>query len=125
MTTTIESKLRRAAQLNAEIKKRESELKALKEDLVDYFEQTGDKKVVAGDASVTFVVADVFNPIDISQLYDTLKRYDKSGDLFQIVKADMAAVRRVLPASDIATLQGDAVATKISVRLSMKPGGQK
>ena len=111
-----------AARADHEMKSIKIYLDEAKSQLADwYLENKSDgKKIEVSRAEVVFAESDVFDAFTIMTLYDMLKKRGKEGELFQVVKPDIAALRKVLGADDIKELQGAATAVKVSVRLKWK-----
>jgi len=124
MTLTKKEALRKieeAVAANEEFKGVKGRLDVLKEDLTDWWFETGQKdgkKFESGDACATFSATDTFDPIEPSALYERLEALGKGAKFLDVVKVDLTALKDVLGKDDIRELQGEIVATKISVRLA-------
>lgn len=115
-----------AAELDRLIKTQKAELDRDKVDLSEWYMAHGKElgKKFRGNerGEASFVEADVFEPISVEEALKMLTKRGKADDLLKCVKLDISALREVLGADDVATLQGDPVATKVSIRLKCVEG---
>ena len=118
------SAMDRAAVLDFQIKELKKELDPLKELLADWYleegKASGCKKFDTDKTDVAFSETLVYGPIDTMALYERLKEIGKGGDIWHVLKPDLAAVKKVLGADDIKALQGSSTGVKVAVRLKLK-----
>lgn len=98
-------------------------VKCAKELMVDFWldhrEEAG-KKLAGTVYEAGFSESDVFNEIDVNNLYTLLQERGQLGDFFHVIKVDLPALKKVLSGNDLARLRGEATGKKISVRLTEK-----
>ncbi|MFU8833265.1 MAG: hypothetical protein ACNA7J_14070 [Wenzhouxiangella sp.] len=98
-------------------------LDGAKEHLTDWWLEEGNaegKKFETAEATCQFSSTDVYDTIDTMAVYERLKELGRPEDLWQVVKPDLAALKKVMGESDIRALQGPPTGVKVSIRLKLK-----
>ncbi len=117
-TMSLDEKVEAAAVLDFQIKAMEKELKAIKEDLTDWYLDNKEKKVETPNARAAFSETLVFDTIDTIALYERLKSMGKADQLWHVVKPDVTALKKVMGTEDVRALQGEPTGVKVSIRLT-------
>lgn len=120
----IKELITKAALLNEEVKAGKKTLDGLKEELTDWYVETGHvhgaKHEGNEGTSVTVAETDVFEAISVQAVHNLLDTRGLSDKFLACLNVNMTQLRKILGAEDIKMLQGESIGVKYSLRLAVK-----